>query len=99
MKGIEPTFFPSCKDVLIQHIKRSWFILKLYKMAAQPFPLEGLTPLDYGWTLSTNFLTVKWFDEKQVSNVIDKIRCRGDSDAKDSDIDDSDEESESDSEI
>ena len=41
---------------------RSWFIAKLYKMAAQPFALEGLTPYGYGWTLSSNFLTVKWFD-------------------------------------
>ena len=79
--------------------KLSWFIAKLYKMAAQLFPLEGLTSFDYGWTLSSNFLTVKWFDVEQVPDVNDKIEYKDDSDAKDSDIDDSDEESESDSEI
>ena len=47
IKGIEPTTLPPCKDVLIQ------------QMAAKPFPLQGLAPLDYGWTLSSNFLTVK----------------------------------------
>ena len=67
-------------------------------MAAQPFPLEPLTPLDYGRTLSSNFLTVKWFDGEQMPDIIDKIEHRDDSDAEDSDIDDSDEESESDSE-
>ena len=79
--------------------KVSWFIAKLYKLAAQPFPLQGLTPFDYGWTLSSNFLTVNWFDAEQVPDVIDKIEYKDDSDAEDSDIDDSDEESESDSEI
>ena len=72
---------------------------KLYKMAAQPFPLEGLTPLDYGWTLSSNFLTVKQFDGKQLPGVIDKIEHRDDSDAEDKDIEYSVEESKSDSEI
>ena len=72
---------------------------KLYKMAAQPFPLEGLTPLDYGWTLSSNFLTVKQFDGEQMPDVVDKIGYRDDSDAEDKDIGDSDEESKSDSEI
>ena len=68
-------------------------------MAAQPFPLEGLTPFDYGWALSSNFLTVKWLDVEQVSDVIDKIKYKDDSDDEDSDIDDSDQESESDGEI
>lgn len=79
--------------------KQSQFIVKLYKIAAQPFPLEGLTPFDYGWTLSRNLLTVKWFDGEEVPDVADKIECRGGSDPEDSDIDYSDEESKSDSEI
>ena len=99
IKGIEPTALPPGKDVLIQHIKQSWLIAKLNKMALQPFPLEGLTPIYYGWTLSINFLTVKWFDGEQVPDRIDKIEYRDDSDAEDSETDDSDEESESDSEI
>ena len=79
--------------------KRNWFIAKLYKMAARSFPLEGLTPFDYGWILSSNFLTIKWFDVEQVPEVIDKIEYRDDSDTEDSDVDDSDEKSKSDSEI
>lgn len=68
-------------------------------MAAQPFALEGLTPIDYGWTLSSNFLGVKWFDVEEVPNVIGKIENNDNSEAENSDIDDSDEESESDREI
>ena len=70
IKSIETTTFPPCIDVLIKHIKRCWLIAKLYKMAAQPFPLEGLTPFDYRCILSSNFLTVKWFDGyHQVTDV------------------------------
>ena len=59
-------------------------------MAAQPFSLEWLTPLDYGGTLSSNFQTVKWFDGEPVPDAINKIEYRDDSDAEDSDIDDED---------
>lgn len=99
IKGIEPTTFPPFDHILIQYLKRSWFIAKLYKMSPQPSPLKRLTALDYGWTLSNNFLTVKWFDGKQMSNVIDKIEYIDDSNTEDGEIDDSDEESESDSNI
>ena len=68
-------------------------------MAVQSLPLEGLTPLDYGWALSNNVLTVTWFDGEQVPEVIDKIEHKDDSDAKDNDIDNSYEESESGCEI
>ena len=44
-------------------------------------------------------MTVKWFNEEQIPDVIDRVEYRDDSDAEDSDIDDSDEEYESDSEI
>ena len=96
IKGIDATNFPRYKDVLIQHIKWSLFIVKI---AAQPFSQEELTPLDYGWKLSTSFLTAKRFDEEQVPDVIHKIEYRDDSDAEDSDNDDSDGENESDSKI
>ena len=66
-------------------------------MAPQPFLQEGLAPLNYDWTLSTNLLTIKRFDEEQVPDVIHKTEYRDDSDAGDSDIDDSDEENESNS--
>ena len=49
--------------------------------------------------ISSNFLTVKWFDGEQVSDRIDQIEYRDDNDAEDSEIDNSDEENESDGEI
>ena len=63
-------------------------------MKAQFFPLEGLTPLDYGGVLSSNLLAIKCLDV-----VTDEIDYRDDSDVGDSDTNDSDEESENDTEI
>lgn len=63
-------------------------------MKAHFFPLEGLTPLDYGGVLSSNLLAIKCLDV-----VTDEIDYRDDSDVGDSDTNDSDEESENDTEI
>ena len=38
IKSKELTTFPPCKDVLIQQIKRSWFMTKFYKSASLPHP-------------------------------------------------------------
>ena len=99
IKDFESTTLPLSKDKLIPPIKRSWFTAKLYKIVAQTFPLEGLTPLDYGQTQSSNFLKIKWFDREQVLDIFDKIENRDNSDTEDIDIDDSDEDSNNDSEI
>ena len=61
-------------------------------MAVQPFPIKGLTPLGFRWTLSSNFLTIKWFDEEQVPDVIAQIEHKDDSGPEDSDIANSDAE-------
>ena len=63
-------------------------------MKAHFFPLEGLTPLDYGGVLSSNLLAIKCLDV-----VTDEIDYRDDSDVGDSDTNESDEESENDTEI
>ena len=63
-------------------------------MKAHFFPLEGLTPLDYGGVLSSNLLAIKCLDV-----VTDEIDYRDDSDVGDSGTNDSDEESENDAEI
>ena len=55
IKSIESTKFPPCRDVLIQRIKRSWFIPKLCKSASLPHPIEDLTPIDFGWILDGKF--------------------------------------------
>lgn len=96
---VASTTLTLCKDKLIQPIKRSWFTAKPYKIVAQTFPLEGLTPLDYGQTQSSNFLKIKWFDREQVLYINDKIENRDNSDTVNIDIEDSDEDSNNDSKI
>ena len=66
LKNVDPCLFPLCKQVLMQQIKRSWFIAKLYKNAAVADPLANYTLLDYGFELIDNYVHVKWFDVEQV---------------------------------
>ena len=66
LKNIDPCLFPPCKQVLMQQIKRSWFIAKLYKNAAVADPLANYTLLDYGFELTDNYVHVKQFDGEQV---------------------------------
>ena len=56
LKNVDPCLFPLCKQVLIQQIKRSWFIAKLCKNAAVADPLANNTLLDYG----LNCLTIMY---------------------------------------
>ena len=66
LKNVDPCLFPPCKQVLMQQIKRSWFIAKLYKNAAVADPLANYALLDYGFELIDNYVRIKWFDGEQV---------------------------------
>ena len=59
LKNFDPCLFPPCKQVLMQQIKRSWFIAKLYKNAAVADPLANYTILDYGFELIGNYVHVQ----------------------------------------
>ena len=63
IKSVEPTAFPPCRSVLAQHIKRVWYIAKLYKSASEVYPVNESTPIDYGGKLleGFNLLTVTWY--------------------------------------
>ena len=92
IKSIEPTTFPPCRDVLIQLIKKSWFIAKLYKSASLPHPTEDLTPIGFGFILDGKFLAIKWFEGLQVRQELENVDYLSGSDAEDSDIDELDDE-------
>ena len=68
LKNVDPCFLPPCKHVLMQQIKRSWFIAKLYKNAAVADPLVNYILLDYGFELIDNYVHVKWFDGEQMNS-------------------------------
>ena len=51
IKSVEPATFSSCRGVLTQHIKWVWYIAKLHKPASGGYPMNELTPVDYGWKL------------------------------------------------
>ena len=99
IKSVEPTGFPPCKRVLIGHIKRAWFIAKLYKSTSEAYPIFDLTAIDYGWKLSTDNerLVINWFHGDQVLKEIEAIAIVKD-DVNDSEDEIEDEEDESDSE-
>ena len=51
LKNVDPYLFPPCKRVLMEQIKRSCYIAKMYKNAAVADPLANYTLLDYGFEL------------------------------------------------
>ena len=53
---------PPCKQVLMEQIKMSWYILKLYKNVVVVDPLAKYTLLDYRFELIDSYVHVKWFD-------------------------------------
>ena len=75
IKAVDPSMFPPCKPVLLQQIKRAWFIARLYKNATEAEPLCNYTPLDYGWELSKEKtkIQVKWFEGDQVPFELEEL--------------------------
>ena len=50
----------------MEQIKRSWYIVKLYKNAPVADSLTNYTLLDYGFQLIDHYANVKWFDGENV---------------------------------
>ena len=75
IKNIDPKTFPPCRRVLLEQIKRAWYISRLYKTATTAYPAEQQAEIDYGWKLSDDneFLDIKWFEGKQVPAAIENI--------------------------
>ena len=74
IKSIDPTSFPPCRSVLIEHIKRSFLISTLYKNASLPDPPCGMNPLDHGWDIDiSGKLMIRWFEGEQVSGDIEDL--------------------------
>ena len=52
---------PPCSKTLQNHIKRSHFVAMMWKNADKPDPLQGRSPLNYGWKMSEDGLEAEWF--------------------------------------
>ena len=60
--------------VLIEHIKRSFFISTSYKNASLPNPSCGMNPLDHGWDMDiSGRLMIRWFEGEQVPGDIEDL--------------------------
>ena len=95
IKNIDPKTFPPCRRVLLEQIKRAWYIIRLYKTATTAYPAQQLAEIDYGWKLSDDheFLDIKWFEGEQVPAAVENIVELEESDEEvinDSDSDQSD---------
>ena len=71
LKYVDPSLFPPCSSVLLQQIRRSWFIAKLYKNATVVDPLVGCTPLDYSFELGNGVIQIRWYYGQQVPPEVD----------------------------
>ena len=67
LKNVDLCLFPPCKRVLIEQIKISWYVTKLYKNAAVADPLANYIRLDCEFDLIDDYVHVKWFGSEQVS--------------------------------
>ena len=98
IKSVEPSLFLPCRQVLLQQIKRAWYIAKLYKNATEEDPAHSITPLDYGWQLSEGKMQIKWYDGEQVPFEIEELIAEDDEsdieyeDDSENDTDDIDED-------
>ena len=94
IKSVEPSLFPPCKKVLIQQIKRAWYVAKLYKNATEEDPTHPLTPLDYGWELSDGKMQIKWYEGVQVPLEMEElIEDEEETDDEETDVEDEDDDS------
>ena len=48
VKNIDPKTFPSSRRVLLEQIKRAWYISRLYKATTTVYPAEQLAEIHYG---------------------------------------------------
>ena len=77
--------------MLLEQIKRTWYISRLHKTTTTAYPAEQLTEIDYGWKLSDDeFLDIKWFEGEQVPTAIENIEELKNSDEEVIDYSDSD---------
>ena len=74
VKSIDLTKFPLCRSVLDQHLKRAWFITKLWRSTSTTYPASGYNPIDYDWKLSEchNYLEIKWIEDQVVETWNDR---------------------------
>ena len=107
IKSIDPVRFPPCQKVLLQQIKRGWFVANLYKTAIYAHPAIHLTPMDFGWNLSKSgdHFEINWFEGEQVPAAMEDLdrsnreeESTGVCNDDESDIEESDSDLESDPE-
>ena len=58
LKNVDLCLFPPCKRVLIEQIKISWYITKLYKNGAVADPLANYIRLDCGFDLIDDYVHI-----------------------------------------
>ena len=100
IKSVDPTTSPPNYNTLYEQIKRAWYIASIYKTTSDPHPSFDNDPVDYGYQLSNNRLSLemKWFHGDQVptslKEIIDGNEISDDDDIKNNEDnqDDSDEE-------
>ena len=74
IKAIEPTVFPPCRNVLLEQIKRTFFICTLYKNAHLSDPSCGLLPINWGFDMDqSGKYIIRWFEGEQVPGEFEDI--------------------------
>ena len=81
IKSITTNTFPPCRSVLIEQVKRAWFISHIYKNASYADPNGGLDVCDYGRQIVDGrwceMWFEMWFEGNHVPKELEKLRDEG----------------------
>lgn len=100
LRGVNPSLLPPCKATLAQKIKRTNYVVALWKSACTSTGKPPFGPVGHGWTLDGSRYKVLWYEGRyipaEVEQNLDSIENDEDDDliqtSRDSDSDDSDSE-------
>jgi hypothetical protein len=72
VKKLDGTSLPPCRKVLLQKIKRTCFIAKMWLSSLSPHP-PSLDPVDCGWTIVNGCYEIKWYEGDHCPRTLDVI--------------------------
>lgn len=86
IKRVDCALLPPCRQTLEMKIHRTQYVTALWTHAMTTSPGDGLSPTDYGWSVSDNLLKPTWFKGPAIpdslftkgSNNIEDMEGEGD---------------------
>lgn len=62
IKRVDCAMLPPCRQTLEMKIQRSQYVATLWMRAMTAAPGQGISPIDYGWSVEDKCLKPTWFE-------------------------------------